>query len=183
MTGNLYSTCVFYSQDANEICPENAQCGGTSKNGWPNAVAKRLKEALERNNFRHEYCASVREVCDFWPQYWKETFIPMMDFSTNTIEESDLQRMVENICVSPSNELLYVTKDEIKRTCVGWSPAPKERCENNKRFLCSGFSLGHHTYGHPKQIIQSLGVALNYGENGETDYYHPQCGFLQNLFE
>lgn len=127
-TEKLYSTCVFFADDAQKVCPQGAQCGATSTNGWPNAVAKKLKEALRRNNFRHEYCASLREVCDFWPTWWQETLVEKMDISTNQIPKERAERMSRNICVGPTNELLYVTKDELKRTCVGFGDH-KEKCD------------------------------------------------------
>lgn len=178
-TGRLYATCIFHDDVVSTECPEQAQCGANDSNGWPNAVARKLKEALRRNNFRHEFCASVRETCEFWPGWWKQTLVEKLDFSTIQIDDAVAERMSHNICVSPSNELLYVTKDEIKRTCVGFGEQ-SETCENNRDYMCSGFSLGRHTYGWPGQISQAIGVALNAGENGETDYFHPQCAGLQN---
>lgn len=80
--------------------------------------------------------------------------------------------MADNICVSKESELLYVTKDEIKRTCVGFGN-PKEVCGN--KMVCVGFSSGKQSYGWPKQIIQALSVSLNHGKSGFTDFSHPQC--------
>merc|ERR1739844_195266 len=159
------------------VCPVGAICGNQdhNENGWPGAVASRLSQAFKRNDFRHEHCPSTRQTCTFWGNWWKETFVTKLDVSKEHAEQ-----IAENICVSPSNELLFVARDGMKPTCVGYSEAHDETCPDNRDFICSGSYSGMLTYGWPGQIMKMLAMAINHGDAGMTDYYHPQCGALQN---
>merc|ERR1712113_350513 len=139
----------------------------------------RVNEALERNNFRHEKCASSQSTCRYWEIWWKNFFHDKVG-NDQFITEEQAESVKNNICVSPTNELLYVTRDGLKRTCVGYGETYDEACPNNRDFVCSAVGWGYATYGWPGQICRTLGYAFQAGFAGQTDFYHPQCSGLQN---
>lgn len=181
--GKSYATCVFYDSDANAACPENAQCGtvnsGGRKMGWPNPAAARVSEALERADFRHEKCESSQQICAAWEIWWKSFFVDKTG-NDQFLTDDQAASIQNNICVSPTGELLLVTRDEIKRTCVGYGEQYDEPCPNNRDFVCAAMGWGFATYGWPGQICRALGYAAQAGFAGQTDFHHPQCSGLQN---
>jgi hypothetical protein len=138
-----------------------------------------LKEALERADFRHEACASSQNICTKWENWWQGFFVDKTG-NDQFITTSQAEEMAKNVCVSPTGELLLVTRDEIKRTCVGYGEVHDQACPNDRDYVCGAVGMGFATYGWPGQIVRALGYAAQAGYAGQTDFFHPQCSGLQN---
>jgi len=175
MDGKVYSTCVAYGvpgddcTDNDLICPEHPVNPGPGKFGYSGNVRARLTSALGRNDFKHPMCptSTCRSMDELAASgtYWADT-VQGNGYTAITVEQTN------NIVVCEDNSVMYVTRDGMYNTCLGWSDNNSETCDSGK-FMCAGSNgQGLFAYGWPGQIARALAKAV---DNAAGNYMHPQC--------
>jgi len=172
--GKVYATCVAYGTpnqdtctDASLVCPSLPSDPNTF--GWGGNQRSVLAAAMTRADFKHpecptSTCMSMDSMADSG-SYWKDQ---VLSNPYTAVTEA----AVDNVCVTPDNEVMMITREGMCNTCLGWSSVATDICDTQK-FICAGHSgQGEFTYGWPGQIARTLAVAV---ANEEGNYMHPQC--------
>lgn len=172
--GKVYATCVAYGTpnqdtctDASLVCPSLPSDPNTF--GWGGNQRSALAAAMTRADFKHpecptSTCMSMDSLADSG-SYWKDQ---VLSNPYTAVTEA----AVDNVCVTPDNEVMMITREGMCNTCLGWSSVATDICDTQK-FICAGHSgQGEFTYGWPGQIARTLAVAV---ANEEGNYMHPQC--------
>jgi len=172
--GKVYATCVAYGTPNQDTCgDESLVCPSLPSDsnvfGWGGNQRSALVAAMSRADFKHpecptSTCMSMDSLADSGT-YWKDQ---VLSNPYTTVTEA----AVDNVCVTPYNEVMMITREGMCNTCLGWSSVATDICDTQK-FICAGHSgQGEFTYGWPGQIARTLAVAV---ANEEGNYMHPQC--------
>jgi len=172
--GKVYATCVAYGTPNQDTCgDESLVCPSLPSDsnvfGWGGNQRSALAAAMSRADFKHpecptSTCVSMDSLADSGT-YWKDQ---VLSNPYTTVTEA----AVDNVCVTPDNEVMMITREGMCNTCLGWSSVATDICDTQK-FICAGHSgQGEFTYGWPGQIARTLAVAV---ANEEGNYMHPQC--------
>jgi len=172
--GKVYATCVAYGTPNQDTCgDESLVCPSLPSDsnvfGWGGNQRSVLAAAMSRADFKHpecptSTCMSMDSLADSGT-YWKDQ---VLSNPYTTVTEA----AVDNVCVTPYNEVMMITREGMCNTCLGWSSVATDICDTQK-FICAGHSgQGEFTYGWPGQIARTLAVAV---ANEEGNYMHPQC--------
>lgn len=174
-TGRVYETCVQHGASGDSCQTDSLYCWNGNNAGSASEQRSALLAAATRNDFKVAACPTLVGVCDQITNFYRNEF-PNSPLTVNNVWD--------NMCVTPTDAVMYVMRDAYKHVCVGLvsSGGANVECpaDLSSGFFCAGLNGGLGVYGWPGQIMGALDIAYENatpeGASFDADAFtHPQC--------